>query len=287
MDAKRARPPVRRGTGRVTGPGGRLVIGRDEQGRAIVENLPATLPGLFRTFCALNADKEAVVAGEERLTFADLDRVLGAAGAGLVARGIVKGDRVGIAMRNCPSWILSYMGVIKAGGVATLLNGWWEAARDGACDPSHRAQADHRRCSAREAHRRTCADSDICSASPSSCLSSRRLQSCSTETGLGFPRSPRRRCDDPLHVGVDRDMQGRAVDAPRGHDRRLRLCDRTHRAPRHSRAGGPRARRHAADFAKRAFVPRDGRSAGDAQQLRHRPVHGHHAQVGPDAKRFG
>jgi len=37
----------------VTGPGGRLVIGADERGRAIVTNFPATLPALFRTFCAL------------------------------------------------------------------------------------------------------------------------------------------------------------------------------------------------------------------------------------------
>ena len=110
----------------VTASGGRLVIGRDAQDRAIVENLPPTLPGLFRTFSALNADAEAVVAGEERLTFGDLDRISERAAQGLVARGIVKGDRVGIAMRNCPSWIVSYMGVIKAGGVATLLNGWWE-----------------------------------------------------------------------------------------------------------------------------------------------------------------
>jgi acyl-CoA synthetase (AMP-forming)/AMP-acid ligase II len=29
-------------------------------------------------------------------------------------------------MRNCPSWILSYMAIAKAGGVATLLNGWWQ-----------------------------------------------------------------------------------------------------------------------------------------------------------------
>ena len=40
----------------VTGPGGRLIIGEDEQGRAIVTNFPATLPSLFfATFCALNA----------------------------------------------------------------------------------------------------------------------------------------------------------------------------------------------------------------------------------------
>ncbi len=29
-------------------------------------------------------------------------------------------------MRNCPAWIVSYMAIIKAGGIATLLNGWWE-----------------------------------------------------------------------------------------------------------------------------------------------------------------
>ena len=43
---------------------------------------------------------------------------------------------------------------LKAGGVATLLNGWWEAARDGACARPGRAEADHRRCAAREADRR-------------------------------------------------------------------------------------------------------------------------------------
>ncbi len=114
--------------GRVTGPGGRLVIGCDELGRAIVENFPATLPEFFKAFCALNADNEAVVAGSERLTFADLDRISTSVAHGLVARGIRKGDRVGIAMRNAPSWILSYMGIVKAAGVATLLNGWWEPA---------------------------------------------------------------------------------------------------------------------------------------------------------------
>jgi acyl-CoA synthetase (AMP-forming)/AMP-acid ligase II len=113
---------------RVIGPGGRLVIGRDDLGRAIVENLPATLPQFFRTFCALNADNEALVAGAERFTFADLDALSERVARGFAARGITKGDRVGIAMRNCPSSVLAYMGLLKAGAVATLLNGWWEPA---------------------------------------------------------------------------------------------------------------------------------------------------------------
>ena len=110
----------------ITGPGGRVVLGQDEQGRAIVTNFPATLPMFFKAFCALNGAVEAVVAGDERLTFADLDAWSDRVASALVARGIAKGDRVGIAMRNCPSWIVAYMGAVKAGAVATLINGWWQ-----------------------------------------------------------------------------------------------------------------------------------------------------------------
>jgi len=111
----------------VTGPGGRVVIESDGEGRAIVGNFPATLPALFRTFCALNGSTEAIVAGDERLTFADLDRRSERLARALAAKGIRKGDRVGIAMRNCPSWIVAYMAALKAGAVATLLNGWWQS----------------------------------------------------------------------------------------------------------------------------------------------------------------
>jgi long-chain acyl-CoA synthetase len=113
---------------KATGPGGRLVIGSDELGRPIVQNFPSTLPEFFRTFCALNADSEALVAGDERFTFADLDRLSDRVAHALIERGICKGDRVGIAMRNCPSWVLTYMGAVKAGAIATLLNGWWQPA---------------------------------------------------------------------------------------------------------------------------------------------------------------
>ena len=110
----------------ITGPGGRVILDKDEQGRAIVANFPATLPLFFKTFCALYADVEAVIAGDERLTFRQLDELSDRLARGLVARGIAKGDRVGIAMRNCPAWIVAYMAILKAGAVATLLNGWWQ-----------------------------------------------------------------------------------------------------------------------------------------------------------------
>jgi len=112
----------------VIGPGGRLVIGEDEEGRAIVSNFPATVPMLLRTFCALNATTEALITGDERFTFAELDQWSERLARALAGRGIAKGDRVAIAMRNCPSWVICYMAALKAGAVATLLNGWWQTS---------------------------------------------------------------------------------------------------------------------------------------------------------------
>ena len=101
--------------------GGSLVLDRDEHGRVILGNFPATLAELFRVFCELYPEREAVVACDERLGFAALDRISNALAHGLVERGVAKGDRVGIAMRNCPSWIVSYMAILKAGAIATLI----------------------------------------------------------------------------------------------------------------------------------------------------------------------
>ena len=111
----------------VTGPGGRIVLARDARGNAIVGNFPATLPTFFDAFCTLNGQVEAVVAGDERLTFADLNAHATRLAQALVSGwGVQKGDRVAIAMRNCPTWIVAYMAVLKAGAVATLVNGWWQ-----------------------------------------------------------------------------------------------------------------------------------------------------------------
>jgi acyl-CoA synthetase (AMP-forming)/AMP-acid ligase II len=112
----------------VTGPGGRVQLGEDEQGRAVVTNFPATLPGMFDAFCALHADTVAVIADGEQLTFAQINSEATRLARTLVGGwAIAKGDRVAIAMRNCPSWIVAYMAALKAGAIATLVNGWWQA----------------------------------------------------------------------------------------------------------------------------------------------------------------
>ncbi|NNN01127.1 MAG: acyl--CoA ligase [Acidimicrobiaceae bacterium] len=43
----------------------------------------------------------------------------------LLDAGVVKGDRVAIASRNLPQWIMSFWGAVTAGAVIVPLNAWW------------------------------------------------------------------------------------------------------------------------------------------------------------------
>ena len=90
---------------------------------------PPALTYYFAHFCNEHADKTFLVAGDERLTFAEVYALAQQTARALVdGCGVKQGDRVGIAMRNSPSWITLYMGILMAGGIATLLNGWWQTA---------------------------------------------------------------------------------------------------------------------------------------------------------------
>ena len=84
---------------KITGEGGPFQIGQDDQGRAIVTNLPATVPVLFDFFCALHGDKEALVTGDERLNFTDLNAQATRLARALAGSGIAKGDRGELAVQ--------------------------------------------------------------------------------------------------------------------------------------------------------------------------------------------
>jgi acyl-CoA synthetase (AMP-forming)/AMP-acid ligase II len=118
------------GLARVTGEGGPLPLKMVESRGQQVPMIAAAPPALsyyFAHFCAQHGDAIFLVAGEERLSFAQVFAAARAVAGGLVeGHGVQRGDRIGIAARNAPAWIVSYMGVLMAGGVATLLNGWWE-----------------------------------------------------------------------------------------------------------------------------------------------------------------
>lgn len=88
---------------------------------------PGNLADYLAFFCATHGDKEFLVDGDCRLSFTQSYAAARELAGGLVeGRGLQKGDRVGIAARNSANWIIAYMAIIMAGGVATLLNGWWQ-----------------------------------------------------------------------------------------------------------------------------------------------------------------
>jgi long-chain acyl-CoA synthetase len=88
---------------------------------------PPALSYYFAHFCAQHGDATFIVDGEERISFAQTYAAAQHVATALVrAHGVTRGDRIGIAMRNAPSWIILYMGILMAGGCVTLLNGWWQ-----------------------------------------------------------------------------------------------------------------------------------------------------------------
>ena len=114
---------------RLTAPGAMLeTVPFERFGRHLpmLKNAPPTLPVMFEMFCAQHGDKEFLVDGEIRMTFAQTYAAARAVAGGLVAgHGVQKGDRIGIAARNSTNWVVAYMAVLMAGGCACLLNGWW------------------------------------------------------------------------------------------------------------------------------------------------------------------
>ena len=74
-----------------------------------------TLPGVLRERAVQFADDIAVVGGEVRLSYAALWQEAGRIGAGLLARGLVPGDRVVVQLGNTPAFVTVVCGLFRAG----------------------------------------------------------------------------------------------------------------------------------------------------------------------------
>jgi long-chain acyl-CoA synthetase len=92
------------------------------------KSAPSTLRSVLE-LSALHGDKDFLVYEDERITFAEhFGTVAGLARALAERFGIVKGDRVAIAMRNLPEWVMAFWASIAAGAVVVPLNAWWTGA---------------------------------------------------------------------------------------------------------------------------------------------------------------
>ncbi|MET9019811.1 AMP-binding protein [Actinopolymorpha sp. NPDC004070] len=67
-------------------------------------------------------DHLALVAGDDRLTWAELDRAVDAVAAAWSGAGLVAGFRVALAMSNSLEFVTAYFGALRAGVIAVPLN---------------------------------------------------------------------------------------------------------------------------------------------------------------------
>lgn len=73
------------------------------------------------------ADREYIVYQDERLTYAQAHAQTAAIAAWLFDQGVKPGDRVAIAMRNYPEWMLIYWACVSVGVAVVGMNAWWVA----------------------------------------------------------------------------------------------------------------------------------------------------------------
>ncbi|MDP3748131.1 MAG: class I adenylate-forming enzyme family protein [Phenylobacterium sp.] len=71
------------------------------------------------------ADRDYLVYQDERLTYGQAHAKVNAVAAWLTEQGVRPGDRVAIAMRNYPEWMLIYWACACLGVAAVGINAWW------------------------------------------------------------------------------------------------------------------------------------------------------------------
>jgi len=70
----------------------------------------------------LNPLKEALVYRDQRISYRQLNALIDRLAGGLKNTGILPGDRVLLAMENCPEFIISYYAIIKLRGIVVPVN---------------------------------------------------------------------------------------------------------------------------------------------------------------------
>jgi len=88
------------------------------------KNAPVSLRQILDV--SLNhATRDFLVYEDQRYTFDEHYRGAATLARRLVELGVRKGDRVAIASRNLPQWVMAFWGSVVTGAVVVPLNAWW------------------------------------------------------------------------------------------------------------------------------------------------------------------
>ncbi|MGE6696433.1 class I adenylate-forming enzyme family protein [Hyphomonas sp. NPDC076900] len=111
----------------LTGPGGAFeVIEAEILGNRIrtYKNAPPSVREVWLSTLQF-ADRPYLVYQDERLTYGQAHEITNSTANWLLAQGVKPGDRVAIAMRNYPEWMLIYWACLAVGITVVGMNAWW------------------------------------------------------------------------------------------------------------------------------------------------------------------
>ncbi|MGE0621195.1 MAG: class I adenylate-forming enzyme family protein [Pseudomonadales bacterium] len=74
---------------------------------------------------AVHGEKDYLIYQDERISYAQAHEQVAAIANWLQDQGVGVGDRVAIAMRNYPEWLLSYWAITSIGATVVGVNAWW------------------------------------------------------------------------------------------------------------------------------------------------------------------
>jgi long-chain acyl-CoA synthetase len=91
----------------------------------VFDSAPANMRALWE-MSVLHGDKTYIVYEDERYTYAEIDAQVRAL-AHLLSEthGVGRGDRVALAMRNYPEWVIGYWATVSLGAAVVGMNAWW------------------------------------------------------------------------------------------------------------------------------------------------------------------
>jgi long-chain acyl-CoA synthetase len=94
----------------------------------VFDSAPADMRVIWQMTPA-HADKTYVVYEDERYTYADIGaQVRSLAHLLRDVHGVGSGDRVALAMRNYPEWVVAYWATVSIGAAVVGMNAWWTGA---------------------------------------------------------------------------------------------------------------------------------------------------------------
>ncbi len=87
---------------------------------------------------AAHGDKEYICYEDEHYTFTEIHAQVRKLAHHMAAQGVQPGDRVALAMRNYPEWVVGYWAAISLGAACVGMNAWWTPHEmEYALDDSH------------------------------------------------------------------------------------------------------------------------------------------------------